>query len=187
MYVYAADGRKQVVTKSDAPLWKAVGWDYQTNYADNIPFTSDSQMWAVIDLKVGPYSDWKANRTYYINKYFSGMSAQDRANITDYKDEEHHMYLFIPRFKTTNTIAKAYIDFDDNYKLREYDVLWSIGNGLPFSVEIEDPAGDMNPIMKIRDNCGNEFVVSQNFSDEPWETFEEYNVLDLTEWKYLRY
>ncbi len=184
MYVYAADGRKQIVTKSDAPAWKAVGWDYQTNYADNIPWKNDNQQWAIIDLSVGPYSNWKDNRNYYINKYFIEMPLEDRLNIKHYEEKQHHMYLFVPRYKTTNTITHMSIDWDNDYNLKEEGALWSIGYGLPFTAGVEDPAGDFPPILKIKNNKGYEFIISQNLSDTPGLELEGEAVLDLTEWQY---
>ena len=185
MYVYAADGRKQVVLKSDAPAWKAVGWDYQTGYADNIPWKSDRQQWAIIDLKCGPYSDWRMNRNYYIDKYFIEMPLADRLNIKHYAENEpeHHMFLFVPRYKTANTITVAYVDFEE-LRTKEGASIWSIGSGFPFSVQFHDPPGDIHPILKIKNSKGHGFVIGQNLSDIPGMHLDDETVLDLTEWEY---
>ncbi len=191
MYVYAADGRRQIVPKTEAQAWKSVGWDYQTSYADNIPFWLNSQEWAIIDLSVGPYSDWKDNRNYYIDKYFIEMPREDRLNIKHYRESQesdYHKYLIIPRHKTTNTVAM--MGWKDNVfgsGFAESGTLCSVGNGVPFSVGVYDPIGDFLPILKLKNNEGCEFVINQNLLGTIGGEFDNDKVLDLTEWKYSRY
>ena len=185
MYVYARDGRKQLVTKSTAPAWKAVGWDYQTGYADNIPWTSDKQVWAIIDLTCGPYKTWQQNRNYYINKYFIEMPESDRLNIKHYSEGTDivDIYLIIPRYKTTVSIISGYDDFAG--KLGGTTLCISY-NGLPFTLEKIIPA-DLYPLMGIKDSAGRNLIVGQNLEGIIGGKLKEAEILDLTEWKYYPY
>ena len=185
MYVYARDGRKQLVTKKSAPAWKAVGWDYQTVYADNIPWTSDKQLWAIIDLTCGPYSDWKMNRNYYINKYFIEMPESDRLNIKHYSNENHGMieYLIVPRFKNTVSVTDAFLDYD-YFVDKHGTTLYTVYNGIPFSADIILPNGDFEPLFSLKDSDGKEVFILQNLSDDVEYNLKNEKILDLTEWKY---
>ncbi|MBR3933070.1 MAG: hypothetical protein IKJ68_04075 [Clostridia bacterium] len=188
MYVYARDGRKQLIVKRDAAAWKAVGWDYQTGYADNIPWTSDKQVWAIIDLTCGPYKSWQQNRNYYINKYFIEMPEADRLNIKHYSKENHGRieYLIVPRFKTAVTITApngAYFSNGYTYYQNEPTVC-TVQNGMAFTTEIPLPAGDINPLFAIKDNVGNNLLIHQEFQGIGGSNLRAYELLDLTEWKY---
>ena len=179
MTVYASDGRRQVVKKSEAPLWKASGWDWQTSYADNIPFENDMQVWAIIDLKEGPYDDWHLNRNYYIDKYFIEMPQSDRDNIKNYCPYEtyaSYVYLIIPRYKTANTAMS--ITFGEG------DIIGTVENGTPFTLEMQIPASAYIPVFKIKTytNWDKEFTVGQNMSGIPGIHLENEAVLDLTEY-----
>ena len=189
MYVYAPDGRKQLVLESDAPAWKAVGWDYQTGYADNIPWTSDDQYWAAIDLDCGPYSDWHQNRNYYIDKYFIEMPEYNRTNIKHYdcsQNDYGDKLLFIPRYKTTTTVSHLGLHYEnETFNIYEGSVIANISNGTPFSITYPWPARDGGPMFKAKtySNGWKSFEIFEDLSDEHWQLKDGY-ILDLTEWQY---
>ena len=160
----------------------------QTSYAENIPWTNDTQQWAIIELDCGPGADWKENRDYYINKYFSDMTREERNNIKHYVEVEHNPYLFIPRYVATNTVTKMYRDWDEDGEEKEGKTLFSVKNGVPFTAEIQEPPFDFDPIYKLKNDVGYEYVQQQDLSGEPPVSNPDEDIfLDLTEWQYFIY
>ncbi len=180
MYVYAPDGRKQLVLESDAPAWKAVGWDYQTGYADNIPWTSDYQYWAVINLNCGPYSDWHQNRNYYIDKYFIEMPEKDRKNIKHYEFYGGEIFLVIPRYKETITLSRRTLSLEGS--LVEVGIRNYIANGTPFTMNANPSCMWANNLIKSS-HTGSEGTYFRLSSVDSF-CIEGSNHIDLTEWHY---
>ena len=144
------------------------------------------QVWAIIDLKEGPYDDWRLNRNYYIDKYFIEMPQSDRDNIKNYCPYEtyaSYVYLIIPRYKTANT-AMSITFAEDGLNFREGDVIGTVENGTPFTLEMQIPASAYIPVFKIKTytNWDKEFTVGQNMSGIPGIHLENEAVLDLTEY-----
>ena len=191
MYVYNSAGNKKVVLKSEVAQWKAKGWDYQTGYADNIPWTSDYQYWAVINLNYGPYDSWQQNRYYYINKYFGTMPEYNRTDIKHYSDtngEQGYKFLVIPRYKTTNTIKSLDVDWN-TYQPVETITTGTIYNGVPFTVHYGWPSPEGGPMFRVKTNVRGQrsFSIGENLSDWQWESLDLPWILDLTEWEKNRW
>lgn len=169
---------------------KEVDTDYKTVYADYIPWESDNQYMAVIDLNCGPYEYWQQNRSYYIDKYFGGLSENDRYNINHYSNggEWGVAYLVIPRYKTTNKIVGLEFNWDDVYNPIETSEVGTIYDGNPFTVLYSYHGRDGGPIFRVYSDGKECFNVYENLCDEPGGIdFSENEVLDITEWQYYYY
>ena len=152
------------------------------DYTKNIPFSNKNQHWAFINLLYGPYDNWEDNRVYYIDKYFSYMSAEEKDAIKHYEgtDGFGHYYLIVPTHKATITISEARLN--DSGEQNHSKTICTVENGIPFSVQMMDPPGDYNAILGLKDSDGRELFIFQNSSDDPEREFENESILDLTEY-----